>query len=210
MKKFERRLWIPLCLVILALAMIPPLVVKEAKGLQGAQVAVYNDNGAWADGVIAFEEFLDYKNMTWEEVTASDINNNALSQLYDVLYMPGGSFVPYNRGIKSSGRQHIKDLVSGGGGYIGICAGAYYASAVIIWEGREYDYDLDLYDGYAIGALDDIMPWDYADMTYISMNSSHPINQYEPDKERGGRKPFHFRFLPRGQKRLFPDGDKQQ
>jgi glutamine amidotransferase-like uncharacterized protein len=182
MKTFGKMLWIPLCLVILAT--IPPLAVKEVKALQGAQVAIYNDTGAWADGVVAFEKFLDYKNMTWEEVKGRDINTNNLTALYDALYMPGGNSAWYKKRISRSGEQNIRDLVSSGGGYIGICAGAYYACDMIIWEGDEYDNPLDLYDGYGIGALYEIQPWDYSDMTYVSMVSSHPINQYEPAKER--------------------------
>jgi len=171
-----------ICLLILTLTMTSPLVFQKVKALQGAQVAVYNEN--WNDSIITFEHFLDYKNMTWEEVTGADINNNDLRPLYDVLFMPGGTFTSINRQISASGRQHIKDLVSSGGGYIGICAGGYYASASIIWAGRTYDYDLDLYSGTAIGPLDEIMPWDYSKMTNLTMNLNHPINQYEPSRER--------------------------
>jgi len=185
MKKIvERRLWIPFCLVILTLTMVSPLLIQEVKALQGAQVAIYNDAGAWEDSVTAFENFLDYKDMTWEEVTGRDINNNDLSSLYDVIYIPGGDSAQYKRKIRSSGRQHIRDLVSGGGGYIGICAGAYYACDKIIWEGTTYDNPLNLYNGWGIGALDEIMPWDYARMTNLTTISNHPINQYEPSMER--------------------------
>jgi len=170
--------------MILTLTMISPLLIQKAKSLQGAQVAVYNGDGAWADGVTAFKNFLNYKGMTWEEVTATDINNNDLRPLYDVLYMPGGDSAEYYYDISSVGRQHILDLVSSGGGYIGLCAGAYYACDRIIWEGVEYDYPLNLYSGYGIGAIDAIMPWDYADMTNLTIVSSHPINQYEPSRER--------------------------
>lgn len=164
--------------------MATAITVVQGEETKRAQVAIYNDKGVWADAVTAVEKFLDYKGMTWEEVTGADINKNDLRPLYDVLYMPGGDSAWYKRKIRSSGEQNIRDLVSSGGGYIGICAGAYYACDRIIWEGTEYDNPLNLYDGYGTGALDEIQPWDYADMTYISMNSSHPINEYEPAKER--------------------------
>ncbi len=40
----------------------------------------------------------------------------------------------YANSISSTGRQNIRNYVSKGGGYIGVCGGAYYASNVIYWR----------------------------------------------------------------------------
>lgn len=149
----------------------------------GAQVAIYTGAGTWEDGITAFERFLNWKEITWEEVNAWDINKRDLSALYDALYMPGGWSASYKKSIRASGEQHIRDLVSGGGAYIGICAGAYYAASTVDWEGKKYDYPLKLFDGTAYGAIDAIAPWDDYTMTTVNMDSSHPINTYEPPTE---------------------------
>ncbi|MGQ9459778.1 MAG: BPL-N domain-containing protein [Candidatus Bathyarchaeaceae archaeon] len=184
MEKFGRKLWIPICLMILTLTMISPLLFHEVKA-QGAQVAIYNDSGAWADSVIPFKNFTKYKGLTWKYVTASDINNGLITYpTYKVLYMPGGYAADYNTAISNNGDQNIRNFVSSGGGYIGICAGAYFACDKITWEGRSYDYTLDLFNGMGIGSIPEIMAWDYAIMTNLTMNLNHPINQYEPSRER--------------------------
>lgn len=43
--------------------------------------------------------------------------------------MPGGADLPYCRALNGLGNQRIKQFVSNGGRYIGLCAGAYYGSA---------------------------------------------------------------------------------
>ncbi len=152
----------------------------------GAEIAVYTDEnlGAWEDGVKAFENFLDWKGVSHERVTAIDVNTLNLSDYYQAIYFPGGYAYYYKVEIDSAGLQHIRDLVAGGGGYIGICAGAYFACDSIDWEEDGLlDYPLDLYDGVARGAIDAIAPWDNYTMTTIDMHHNNPINQYEPAQE---------------------------
>jgi len=152
----------------------------------GAEIAVYTDNGlgAWEDGIKAFENFLDWKGISHERVTAADVNTLNLSDYYQAIYFPGGYAYYYKIEIDSAGLQHIRDLVAGGGGYIGICAGAYFACDSIDWEEDGLlDYPLDLYDGVARGAIDAIAPWDNYTMTTIGMYANNPINQYEPAQE---------------------------
>ena len=58
----------------------------------GAEIAVYTDGnlGAWEDGVKAFENFLDWKGVSHERVTAIDVNTLNLSDYYQAIYFPGG------------------------------------------------------------------------------------------------------------------------
>ncbi len=149
----------------------------------GPQVAIYTGPGVWDEGVIALENFLDFKGLDWEEVNAWDVNRKDLSALYDAIIIPGGWAVSYKRYISDSGIQHIKELVNNGGAYIGICAGAYYAADKVAWEGRTYDYPLDLFNGTAYGSLDSIIPWDGYTMTILNMNLDDSINIYEPATE---------------------------
>ncbi len=149
-----------------------------------AQIAIYNDGGlgVWQDGLTALEQFLEWKGVTFQEVDASFINQNTLSGQFDAICFPGGYAYYYKLAINDSGLAHIRQLVANGGGYLGICAGAYFACDSIIWEEDGLlDYPLDLFDGLAIGAIDSIAPWDNYTMTRLNLNPNNPINQFEPD-----------------------------
>lgn len=74
------------------------------------------------------------------------------------LIMPGGRDLPYQRDLKGEGNRWIQTFVQQGGRYIGICAGAYYASSHVefakgsdlqILEERE----LKFFQGKAVGPI---------------------------------------------------------
>ncbi len=158
-------------------------LIERSWAVQGADIAIYVGPGAWSDGVIAFENFLDWKGLTHERVLPEDVNTVNLQDFYQGIYFPGGDAYYYKLSIDATGLQHIRDLVNNGGAYIGNCAGTYFASDSIFWEGAWYDYPLDLFDGVAIGAIDEIAPWPNYVMTTVNMNPDNPINQYEPASE---------------------------
>lgn len=58
------------------------------------------------------------KNTAWEENTV-------------LLVMPGGQDLPYVRRLQGICNNRIKSFVKNGGSYLGICAGAYYASSKV-------------------------------------------------------------------------------
>lgn len=147
--------------------------------------AIYQDGdiGAWEDGIIAFEHFLDWKEISHNRVTAQNINTIILKDFYSAIFFPGGDADFYNADINSSGIQHIQDLVSDNGAYIGMCAGAEFACDKLIWQDYEIDYPLNLFQGEAIGPIDQLAVWpDYA-MANLSMNLNDEINQFEPENE---------------------------
>ena len=149
-----------------------------------AQIAIYNDGGlgVWQDGLVALEQFLQWKGISYQEVDAQFINDNHLTDQFDAICFPGGYAYYYKLAINDSGLAHIRELVASGGGYLGICAGAYFACDSIVWEEDGLlDYPLDLFDGVAIGAIDTIAPWDNYTMTRLNLNPANPINQYEPN-----------------------------
>ena len=147
--------------------------------------AIYHDNniGAWEDGIVAFEQFLNWKEISHNRVTAQDINTIDLKDYYKVICFPGGDADYFNADINPTGIQHIKDLINNDGGYIGFCAGAEFACDKLVWEGVTYDYPLDLFQGKSIGPIDDIAVWPSYDMATLSMNLENEINQFEPPKE---------------------------
>lgn len=149
----------------------------------GAQVAIYNGPGTWADGIVSFEKFCDWKGITHEQVTPNDVNTIQLKDYYQGIFMPGGDAYYYKLAINASGLQHIRDLVNLGGFYMGMCAGSYFACDSIEWEGGIYDYQLELFNGFARGAIDAIDPWPNYTMTNVTMNMNNPINAYSSGHE---------------------------
>ena len=91
--------------------------------------------------------------------TAEEITRGALESCC-LLAVPGGRDLPYVDKLKGRGNSLIKEFVTiGGGGYLGICAGAYYASSfvefargdplleVVGWR------ELGFFSGAAVGPL---------------------------------------------------------
>ena len=48
-----------------------------------------------------------------------------------LVCLPGGRDLPYLRALRGAGAAHIRAFVRGGGRYLGVCAGAYFAAAHI-------------------------------------------------------------------------------
>ncbi|MEW5759551.1 MAG: BPL-N domain-containing protein [Candidatus Thermoplasmatota archaeon] len=155
----------------------------ESKTKNSAQVAIYKDEGTWEKGIIAIENFFDWKGITWKEINSNEVNNLNLSMFYDVIHFPGGYASYYLAKINSNGIKNILEFVNRGGGYLGICAGAYYASDWVYWEGSWYNYPLDLFGGFASGPINEIASWPNYTMTTVNMNLLNPINKYESPKE---------------------------
>ncbi len=129
-------------------------------------VALYSDRGVWENGKIALIQMFTTYGHQIDTVNASLINSGIPSG-YDLLIIPGGWAVNYRRRINDQGLANIRNFVSSGGIYLGICAGSYFAADSIEWEGRRYDYPLNLYEGIAIGAIDPIAPWPQYNMSRL-------------------------------------------
>ncbi len=57
------------------------------------------------------------------------------------LYIqPGGNAYYQQNSLEDSGKQNIKDYIASGKGYLGICAGFYYAASDYYWQGEYYDW----------------------------------------------------------------------
>lgn len=72
------------------------------------------------------------------EVSAEEIRQGILKEL-DVLVHPGGSGSKQGKSLGKEGREAVREFVRRGGGYLGICAGAYLAT-------NDYDWSLALID----------------------------------------------------------------
>ncbi|KAG0251655.1 biotin holocarboxylase synthetase [Actinomortierella ambigua] len=81
----------------------------------------------------------------WEESTS-------------LLVMPGGRDLPYMRDLNGRVNTRIKEYVHNGGRYLGLCAGAYYASSRVVFEPQTPlevigDRELQFFGGECRGAV---------------------------------------------------------
>ena len=122
---------------------------------------------------IAAARMLEYARATVYMIDAGDIiDNNILADL-DASCFPGGYAVTYTEYLTpdelDAVRNAIRDLISNGGGYTGLCAGAFFAADVVVWpnfkgDPTRYEYYLYLFMGDAVGPISDIA--DYPDDPY--------------------------------------------
>lgn len=141
------------------------------------EIWIYSDEGTWEEGIISLEQFFSFYNIPHKRIYSNDLNNiNDYSNTLAIC-IPGGFAYYYKIKLNEFAINNIRNYVSNGGSYIGICAGAYFASSKVIWEGVEYDYPLNLFDGKTIGSLHDIAKWDKYKMTNISLNAMNFINK---------------------------------
>jgi glutamine amidotransferase-like uncharacterized protein len=160
-------------------------IVNSSFAQEQYDFAIYHDNniGAWEDGIVAFEQFLNWKGVSHNRVTAQDINTITLKDFYRAIYFPGGDADYYNADINSTGIQNIQEMIADGGAYIGICAGAEFACDKLVWQGVTYNYPLNLFQGEAIGPIDDLAVWPSYAMTTLTMNLGNEINQFGSENE---------------------------
>lgn len=66
-----------------------------------------------------------------ETTTAEEVIGGKLSEHCCLLVMPGGRDLPYVERLRGKGNEAISRFVENGGGYLGICAGAYYGCSAV-------------------------------------------------------------------------------
>jgi len=75
-------------------------------------------------------------------ITAEEIRAGKLLDV-DVLVHPGGSGSKQGRALEEKGRKAVRQFVREGGGYLGVCAGAYLAT-------NDYSWSLNLIDAKVV------------------------------------------------------------
>lgn len=103
------------------------------------RVALYADSGAAKKGSKHVKRCLSAEHgFAYELVSAEQIRDGVLDD-FDVVIHPGGSGSKQAEALGDEGREKVRDFVAAGNGFVGICAGAYLASA-------EYPWSLNLVD----------------------------------------------------------------
>ncbi len=154
----------------------PPSPAKKAG------VALYSDRGTAWDCVQATKKMFQWMNHTVELVDADYINNEELDS-FSIICIPGGDMYQYAQDISSRGMENIKNFIHNGGGYIGICGGAYFASEKVIWRGTQLPMiSLGVFSGKAEGPNNQIVPYPNYNMCRVNiLDPAHPITQSEPN-----------------------------
>lgn len=100
--------------------------------------------------------------VTVQTISSRDIINNVLNKKLNnatkaILVIPGGADLPYCKKLNGLGNEIIRQFISKGNIYIGICAGGYYGAREIEFSGQGYEIkgarELALYPGVAIGSI---------------------------------------------------------
>ena len=154
----------------------------ESQSDKNVIIALYSGRGTDEEHIRATKNMFQWMDCTVQLVKADYINNENLGS-FNILCIPGGNMYQYAQDISSEGKEKIRDFISDGGGYIGICGGAYFASEKVVWQGNRLPMiPLGIFPGTAKGPIDEIVP--YPDKGIVKINivdSLHPITQSEPD-----------------------------
>ena len=138
-------------------------------------IGLYTDDGAHSNAVRTAAAACFDAGLSLRPLTAAQLNDGSFADQVRCLLMPGGWAEPYTHDIGPQGVAHVRRFVERGGGYVGICAGAFYACATIRWEGDDFDYPLDLVQAKAVGSLHAIAPWPKHALADLELDRRHPL-----------------------------------
>ncbi|MCK4654473.1 MAG: hypothetical protein KAU01_08505, partial [Candidatus Cloacimonetes bacterium] len=123
------------------------------------QIALYSDNGADEGCILATTKMFEWMGYEVTLVKADSINNNSLNR-FNIICFPGGDMYQYAQDISSEGFDKIKEFIRNGGGYVGICGGAYFTGEKVYWQGNQLPMNsLAIFPGITQGPIDEIAPF---------------------------------------------------
>ena len=94
------------------------------------KVCVYLDYGVFDACKTNTVNMLNEMQCNYIAINRDSILSGALDH-YNLLLMPGGDMWQYNSYLSTAGMAKIRNYVCRGGGYIGICGGAYFAANIL-------------------------------------------------------------------------------
>ncbi|MFP4642356.1 MAG: BPL-N domain-containing protein [Dehalococcoidia bacterium] len=101
--------------------------------------AVYAGEGAVLFSDVAYA--LEILGISYATVNHDEVRNGDLSR-FQVMLVPGGYTQQYMPALGDKGREEIRSFIRSGGGYIGICAGAYIATGTVQVPGNQKGLDI--------------------------------------------------------------------
>ncbi len=125
--------------IALLLVAVCPAVITRAEeprvqpAVKPIRLAVFRDTGV-SEKVSGLMELLrGYSELSVATLSGEEIRAGKLHD-FDVVVFPGGSGSKEAAALGKPGRDEVRSFVERGGGYLGICAGAYLASADYEWS----------------------------------------------------------------------------
>lgn len=111
----------------------PPNLFAMPASVRPLKIAIYEGPGSGESGVVSVSQrALQLPSATVRRLKPEEIGTVDLTQ-FDAVIFSGGSGSAQSKAIGEAGRRNVKKFVEGGGGYLGICAGAYLACAGFDW-----------------------------------------------------------------------------
>ena len=150
----------------------------------GVPVAVIaqhtSDGGAWPGLLPGVARSIEYAGHVPLAIRFQEVISGKLTTSnFKVVVFPGGDAYGYKTGL-SGYEGNVRNFISSGGSYFGICAGSYYAASSIVWLGRTYSYPLGIFKGQDIGAVSDIAPWPGYALTTLNVSGDSVIGNLGP------------------------------
>jgi len=96
-------------------------------------VAVYDAGGVGKRGPRNLDRVFSKTKSILRRVGVADISDGVLGQ-FDMVIFPGGSGSKQAAALGKEGKDTVKEFVEAGGGYVGICAGAFLAASNYSWS----------------------------------------------------------------------------
>ena len=108
-------------------------IIARAEPPRPLKVMIYSGPGAPQSGVDNVVDVL--KPFPQVSVTVAKPESFATltRETCDVVVFPGGSGSGQSKGLGEAGLKNVREFVKQGGGYVGICAGAYLACSNFSW-----------------------------------------------------------------------------
>jgi glutamine amidotransferase-like uncharacterized protein len=120
--------------VLLVAGLAHPVRGNDESSIAPLRVALYADAGVTEEDLPQIERCLPLsKGFRVERITADEIRHGQLAR-FDLLIHPGGSGSKQGNTLGAEGRDRVRSFVEQGGGFVGICAGAYLGSAQYPWS----------------------------------------------------------------------------
>ena len=151
-------------------------------------VALYIDNSIWPNCITYTAGMLNDLRISYTKINRDSIKEGALKR-YNVLLMPGGNNYEMGQELGSDGIGKVRNYIKLGGGYFGVCGGAFFAASTSIWRGwsdeqRTYIEvgGLGIIGGIADGPVEDFAP-SYQDFSckINIISDSHPVAEGLPE-----------------------------
>jgi len=155
---------------------------EEAIRDAAATVVIYSDRGVWSESVTAAERMFQWMGYDVARIGARQVRDGILDDAR-LLCVPGGNMYNYAEDLTAVGVERIRTFIGQGGGYLGICGGAYFAAERVFWQGNRLPMkSLGLFPGEARGPYEEIVPYPDSTMCLvIKTQAAHPVITDHPD-----------------------------